>query len=84
MDQSSQTPVLGSPVKPKRRWVKVDVDEEVFVRLHQRAAESRMRIQPYLRLFLAEARAIALEGSESLSFSTGAQSLPARSTPRSG
>ena len=83
MDQSSQPPVLTTPVKPKRRWVKVDVDEEVFVSLHQRAAESRMRIQPYLRLFLADARALALERSESLSFSTGAQSLPARSADRS-
>jgi hypothetical protein len=85
MDQSSSpdsNPVIVG--KPRRRWVKVDVDEEVFVSLHQKAAESRMRIMPYLRMFLAEARAIALERSESLSFSTGAQALPDRSTQRSG
>ena len=39
-----------SPEEPlpeqRRRWVKVDVDEEVFASLHLRAAESRMRIQP--------------------------------------
>ena len=83
MDQSSQPPVLSTPVKTKRRWIKVDVDEEVFVSLHQKAAESRMRIMPYLRLFLAEARPIALEGRESLSFSTEERARPDRSTQRS-
>ena len=41
--------------KTRRRWVKVDVEEEVFDSLHLMAAQSRMRIQPYLRRFLAEA-----------------------------
>lgn len=41
--------------KPRRRWVKVDVSEETFDHLHLVAAQSRMRIQPYLRRFLAEA-----------------------------
>ncbi len=40
---------------PRRRWVKVDVTEETFDHLHLVAAQSRMRIQPYLRRFLAEA-----------------------------
>jgi hypothetical protein len=39
----------------RRRWVKVDVPEETFVLLHDMAAQSRMRIQPYLRRFLQEA-----------------------------
>ena len=34
--------------KPRRRWVKVDVDEESFQNLHLMAAHSLMRIQPYL------------------------------------
>ena len=41
--------------KPKMRYVKVTVPEETFVRLHDMANESRMRIQPYLRRFLQEA-----------------------------
>ena len=39
----------------RKRWVKVDVPEETFVLLHDMAAKSRMRIQPYLRRFLQEA-----------------------------
>lgn len=39
----------------RRRWVKVDVSEVVFDKLHQMATQSRMRVQPYLRRFLAEA-----------------------------
>lgn len=45
----------NSKVHPRRRWVKVDVPEDVFDSLHQMAAQSRMRVQPYLRRFLAEA-----------------------------
>ena len=59
--------------KTRRRWVKVDVEEEVFNSLHLMAAESRMRIQPYLRRFLAEAWSypVSCETTETLSFSSG-------------
>ena len=59
--------------KPRRRWVKVDVDEEVFDSLHLMAAESRMRIQPYLRKFLAEAHSYPepSDNRNALSFSSG-------------
>ena len=58
--------------KPRRRWVKVDVDEESFQNLHLMAANSLMRIQPYLRRFLAEARPYPNPGGdrEDLSFSS--------------
>ena len=59
--------------KTRRRWVKVDVEEEVFDSLHLMAAESRMRIQPYLRRFLAEAwpYPVSCETTDALSFSSG-------------
>ena len=59
--------------KPRRRWVKVDVEEEVFDSLHLMAAESRMRIQPYLRRFLAEAWSypVSCDATDALSFSSG-------------
>ncbi len=58
--------------KTRRRWVKVDVEEEVFDILHLMAAESRMRIQPYLRRFLAEARSYPqpCNSGDTLSFSS--------------
>ncbi len=40
---------------PRHRWVKVSVDEDLFHHLHIVAAQSRMRITPYLRRYLAEA-----------------------------
>jgi hypothetical protein len=43
-------------LRPLRRWVKVDVSPEVFDHLHEMAAKSGMRIQPYLRKLLAAAR----------------------------
>lgn len=59
--------------KTRRRWVKVDVEEEVFDSLHLMAAESRMRIQPYLRRFLAEAWPYTepSDNRDTLSFSSG-------------
>ena len=60
--------------KPRRRWVKVDVDEESFQNLHLMAAHSLMRIQPYLRRFLAEARPYPDPGG---SVSTPCSSNPA-------
>jgi hypothetical protein len=38
----------------RRRWVKVDVDDELFAVLHIRAAESRMRFLPFVRKLLKE------------------------------
>ncbi len=38
-----------------RRWIKVSVDEDLFHHLHIVAAQSRMRITPFLRRYLAEA-----------------------------
>ena len=59
--------------KTRRRWVKVDVDEQVFDSLHLMAAQSRMRIQPYLRRFLAEAWSYPVpdDNGDTLSFSSG-------------
>lgn len=84
MDQSSKEKeeATATVAKAKRRWVKVDVDEDVFVSLHMRAAESRMRIMPYLRLFLAEARSLVMDGSQS--FSTQRRATPGGSRERVG
>ena len=62
--------------KTRRRWVKVDVEEEVFDSLHLMAAQSRMRIQPYLRRFLSEARSYPepSDKRDALSFSSGSTS----------
>lgn len=62
--------------KPRRRWVKVDVEEEIFDSLHLMAAESRMRIQPYLRRFLAEAWSYSepSDNRDALSFSSSSTS----------
>lgn len=62
--------------KPRRRWVKVDVDEETFVSLHLKAAESRMRIQPYLRRCLAEVQAYGPGKEPAIPFSTDHQDRP--------
>lgn len=51
--------VPASP--PLRRWVKVDVDDELFARLHVLAAQSRMRMQAFLRRYLSDAQAYAIE-----------------------
>ena len=77
MDQSSSpdsNPVIVG--KPRRRWVKVDVDEEIFVALHLHAAESRMRIQPYLRRFLAEGHSYDPGTKTAVSFSTDKRAAP--------
>ena len=38
----------------RRRYIKVDVSEEVFVLVHDMANKSRMRLLPYLRRYLEE------------------------------
>ena len=43
------------PDASRRRWVKVSVNEDLYHHLHIVAAQSRMRITPYLRRYLAEA-----------------------------
>lgn len=57
----------------RRRWIKVDVEPEVFDDLHLKAAQSRMRIQPYLRRYLSEAQSypVPSESDDVLSFSAG-------------
>lgn len=50
--------IIQSPTLSRRRWIKLAVDEELFEQLHVAAARSRMRITPYLRWHLAQARAI--------------------------
>jgi len=57
MSTSTERNTIPAPSPTgRRRWIKVDVDDELFVQLHIRAAESRMRFLPYLRRFLVEAR----------------------------
>jgi hypothetical protein len=62
----------------RRRWIKVDVEPEVFDDLHLKAAQSRMRIQPYLRRCLSEARpyTAANESEPFLSFSSRPAQMP--------
>ncbi len=56
MSASIPVPHPAQPTTAKRRrWIKVDVESEVFDDLHLKAAQSRMRIQPYLRRCLSEA-----------------------------
>ncbi len=66
----------------RRRWVKVDVEESVFIRLHMNAAESRMRIQPYLRRWLAEAR--PLTPVEGPSFAAEPPGIASETAPEPG
>lgn len=73
MSTSIPVPESAPPTTAKRRrWIKVDVEPEVFDDLHLKAAQSRMRIQPYLRRYLSEARpSSTTEKSETLlSFSS--------------
>lgn len=44
----------------RKRWVKVDVDQDVFDRIHIAAARSRLRLLPYLRQVLAAAEDLPL------------------------
>lgn len=62
----------------RRRWIKVDVESEVFDDLHLKAAQSRMRIQPYLRRYLSEARPypVTEESEPFLSFSSHSGHIP--------
>ena len=44
----------GPQHEPRRRWVKVDVDEATFLAMHDAANRSRMRVSTYLRTLLNE------------------------------
>ena len=59
-----------SVAKPRRRYIKVDVSEEVFVHVHDMANKSRMRLLPYLRRFLEDCCPFATPGDhpDSVSF----------------
>ena len=61
-----------STSEPRRRYIKVDVPEEVFVHVHDMANQSRMRLLPYLRRFLEEAWPYSTPGDrpDSISFSS--------------
>jgi hypothetical protein len=41
--------------KPRRPWVKVDVDEDTFLVMHDSANKSRMRVSTYIRTLLNDA-----------------------------
>lgn len=75
MSTSIPVPESAPPTTAKRRrWIKVDVEPEVFDDLHLKAAQSRMRIQPYLRRYLSEAQPYpAGDSHQALSFSSDGQ-----------
>lgn len=73
---TDHTTAAEPALRSRRRWVKVDVDEELFARLHVRAAESRMRFLPYLRRFLVEAHAYALVDGLAVESSAKGRSAP--------
>lgn len=50
---------------PRQRWIKVGVPESVFYRLHELAAQSNMRLTPYLVRLLSEAQAHPIAVQES-------------------
>ena len=58
MSTSTERNTIPAPSPTgRRRWIKVDVDDELFAELHIKAAESRLRFLPYLRRCLEEAHA---------------------------
>lgn len=57
--------------KSRRRWIKVDVPEDVFIHVHDMANKSRMRLLPYLRRFLREARSFESPGDQPGSMAFG-------------
>jgi len=48
-----ETSTHQAATRSRRRWIKVSVDEDLFHHLHIVAAQSRMRITPFLRRYLA-------------------------------
>ncbi len=77
MSTSIPVPHAAQPTTAKRRrWIKVDVESEVFDDLHLKAAQSRMRIQPYLRRCLSEAESYPAPGE-----CDGVLSFSARQNP---
>ena len=53
-EAASESTTTQTVTRPRRRYIKVDVSEEVFVLVHDMANKSRMRLLPYLRRYLEE------------------------------
>lgn len=53
-EAASESTTTQAMTRPRRRYIKVDVSEEVFVLVHDMANKSRMRLLPYLRRYLEE------------------------------
>jgi len=54
MSEAANESTTQTVTRPRRRYIKVDVSEEVFVHVHDMANNSRMRLLPYLRRYLEE------------------------------
>jgi hypothetical protein len=54
IESASESTTTQAVTRPRRRYIKVDVSEEVFVLVHDMANKSRMRLLPYLRRYLEE------------------------------
>lgn len=71
-DELSATAEGRYRTPPGKRNIRVVVTEEVFVDLHDAAVQSRMRIQPFLRRILAEAKPFPVLASNlALTFASG-------------
>lgn len=72
--EADSSPVEGprrhEAEKGHGRWVKVLVSEETFLHVHDMANQSRMRLTPYLRTVLAEARPLHATPQQRRSFSS--------------
>jgi hypothetical protein len=53
-EAANESTTTQTVTRPRRRYIKVDVSEEVFVLVHDMANKSRMRLLPYLRRYLEE------------------------------
>lgn len=70
-DAAPQPTVPGerAEAKQRMRWVKVDVSQETFDLLHDAANASRMRIIPFLRRYLSQAKPFVCQASSHGTFS---------------
>lgn len=55
-------PDSEAKAEPRRRYIKVDVAETTFIHVHDMANASRMRLLPYLRLYLKNAHTFQASG----------------------
>jgi hypothetical protein len=69
-ESASESTTTQTVTQPRRRYIKVDVSEEVFVLVHDMANKSRMRLLPYLRRYLEECCPFTTPGdhADTLSF----------------